>query len=60
MLLLYIWGVTFSAYIAGACAEGMNRHKYGWKKDLVILFFLLLSWYFSIVLVGYVSLNPKG
>lgn len=58
MLIYYIWLVTFSAYIAGACAQGMSQAKYGWKKDLTVLFFLLSSWYFSIVLVGYVAKNP--
>ena len=58
MLILYVWGMTFSAYIAGACAQGMSQNKYGWKKDLIVIFFLLLSWYFSVVLVGYVSRNP--
>jgi hypothetical protein len=58
MLILYIWLVTLPAYIAGACGQGMRQEKYGWKKDLIVLFFWLISWYFSIVLVGYVSRNP--
>jgi len=55
MIIFTIWGVTFSAYLAGACAQGMRQEKYGWKKSAVVLFFLLLSWYLSIVLVGQVS-----
>lgn len=58
MVIFTIWAVTFSAYIAGACAQGMNQQKYRWKKDLLVLFFLLLSFYFGIVLVGYVHRNP--
>lgn len=58
MALLLIFAVIISAYIAGACAEGMNRYKYGWKKDAVVLFFLILSCFFAVVLVGYVSRNP--
>lgn len=52
MLIWIIWLVVLSAYIAGACGQGM---KNGWKKDLTVLFFLLSSWYFSIVLVGYLT-----
>ena len=57
MALFYIFLCSFFGYWAGACAQGMNRYKYGWKKDVVILFFLLLSWYFGAVLVGYTSRN---
>jgi hypothetical protein len=48
---------SFFAYAAGACAQGMDNHKYGWKKDLIIIFFLFASWYFSIALIGYVVHN---
>ena len=48
---------SFFAYAAGACAQGMDNHKYGWKKDFIIIFFLFASWYFSIALIGYVVKN---
>jgi len=55
MLIWYIFLSSFFAYIAGACGEGMRN---GAKKNLIILFFLMASWYVSIVIVGYVHRNP--
>lgn len=43
---------SFFAYIAGATAQGMRN---GWKKDLIVLFFLIASWYFSIAMLGYAT-----
>lgn len=57
MAILYLLGCSFFGYLAGACAQGMNQQKYRWKKDLLVLFLLLLSFYFGIVLVGRVSLG---
>lgn len=45
----------FFAYTAGACAQGMNQRQYGWRKDLIVLFFLIASWYFSIAMLGYAT-----
>lgn len=55
MVLFTIFGIIFSAYIAGACGEGMRQT---WKKNAIIIFFLLMSVYFCIALIGQVSSNP--
>ena len=54
MAIFYILFCSLFGYMAGACAEGMSNYKYGWKKDIIVLFFLLASFYFGIALVGYV------
>lgn len=58
MVIFYIFLCSFFGYLAGACAQGMNRYKYGWKKDSLVILFLLISWYFGVVLVGHVIRNP--
>jgi ABC-type Mn2+/Zn2+ transport system permease subunit len=58
MAIFYIIFCSLFGYMAGACAQGMSNHKYGWKKDIIVLIFLLSSFYFGVVLVGYVSRNP--
>jgi ABC-type Mn2+/Zn2+ transport system permease subunit len=58
MTIFYIILCSFFGYVAGACAQGMNSYKYGWKKDVIVLIFLLASFYFGVVLVGYVKGNP--
>jgi hypothetical protein len=57
MVIFYIFACSFFGYLAGACAEGMNRYKYGWKKDLIVIVFLILSFYFGAALVGYTTKN---
>lgn len=58
MVITFMLLASLFAYIAGACGQGMSNEKYRWKKDLTIIFFLCVSWYFSVVMIGYVEKNP--
>jgi Co/Zn/Cd efflux system component len=55
MIVYTIFIIILFAYIAGACGEGMRQT---WKKNAIIIFFLLMSAYFCVALIGQVSSNP--
>lgn len=52
MLFLNVFLTFISAYMAGAFAQGLSQVQYGWKKDVLVGFLMLLAFFFQVCVIG--------